>query len=71
MLRKLFICLSLVTISITPAVFGESKPKIGVAEFHNDTSAGWWSGTAGTDLSGMLTAPRAGGQPPLRLLRLK
>ncbi len=31
------------------------KPSIGVAEFTNDTSAAWWYGGAGRDLSGMLT----------------
>jgi curli biogenesis system outer membrane secretion channel CsgG len=31
------------------------KPTIGVAEFTNDTSAAWWYGGAGRDLSGMLT----------------
>lgn len=35
--------------------FAESKPSIGVAEFRNDTSAGWWSGGTGRDLAGMLT----------------
>lgn len=55
MVRKVLIFLTLVTISITPAVFGESKPTLGVAEFHNDTSAAWWYGGAGNDLSGMLT----------------
>jgi len=55
MLRKGFISLALVAISITPAVMAENKPKIGVAEFHNDTAASWWYGGAGNDLSGMLT----------------
>jgi len=33
----------------------EQRPSVGVAEFTNDTSAGWWYGGAGRDLSGMLT----------------
>lgn len=37
-----------------------SKPSIGVAEFRNDTSAGWWYGGAGNDLSSMLTNELAG-----------
>jgi len=32
-----------------------AKPSLGVAEFRNDTSAGWWYGGAGRDLAGMLT----------------
>jgi curli biogenesis system outer membrane secretion channel CsgG len=55
MLRKVFHSLVVTTLFIIPVVLAESKPKIGVAEFRNDTSAGWWSGTAGSDLSGMLT----------------
>lgn len=31
------------------------KPSIGVAEFRNETSAGWWSGGVGNDLASMLT----------------
>jgi curli biogenesis system outer membrane secretion channel CsgG len=31
------------------------KPTIGVADFKNDTSAGWWYGGAGHDLAGMLS----------------
>ena len=30
------------------------KPSVGVADFTNDTAAGWWYGGAGRDLSGML-----------------
>jgi curli biogenesis system outer membrane secretion channel CsgG len=37
-----------------------SKPSIGVAEFRNDTAAGWWYGGAGNDLSSMLTNELAG-----------
>src|SRR5947208_5590718 len=37
------------------AVYAAEKPSIGVADFKNDTSAGWWYGGAGSDLSGMLT----------------
>lgn len=31
------------------------KPVVGVAEFRNQTSAGWWSGGVGWELSGMLS----------------
>lgn len=37
-----------------------AKPSMGVAEFQNDTSAGWWSGGVGRDLAGMLTNELAG-----------
>lgn len=36
------------------------KPSMGVAEFRNDTSAGWWSGGVGRELAGMLTNELAG-----------
>ena len=36
-------------------LFAKDRPSIGVADFSNDTSAGWWYGGAGRDLSGMLT----------------
>ena len=32
-----------------------ADPAIGVAEFSNDTSAGWWYGGAGRELAGMLS----------------
>ncbi len=32
-----------------------AKPSLGVAEFRNDTSAGWWTGGVGSELAGMLT----------------
>ncbi|HEY6844426.1 MAG TPA: CsgG/HfaB family protein [Thermoanaerobaculia bacterium] len=40
---------------LTSAAFASEKPRIGVADFTNDTSAGWWYGGAGRDLSAMLT----------------
>jgi curli biogenesis system outer membrane secretion channel CsgG len=36
------------------------KPSMGVAEFRNDTSAGWWTGGVGRELAGMLTNELAG-----------
>lgn len=36
-------------------VYAAEKPSIGVADFKNDTSAGWWYGGAGHDLAGMLS----------------
>ncbi len=37
-----------------------SKPVMGVAEFKNQTSAGWWRGGVGWELSGMLSNELAG-----------
>jgi len=37
------------------ALYAAEKPSIGVADFKNDTSAGWWYGGAGHDLAGMLS----------------
>jgi len=35
--------------------FAAGKPSIGVAEFKNESSAGWWRGGVGWELSGMLS----------------
>jgi curli biogenesis system outer membrane secretion channel CsgG len=34
---------------------GDGRPVLAVAEFKNDTSAGWWGGGVGRELSGMLS----------------
>ena len=34
---------------------GDGRPTIGVAEFKNETAAGWWSGGVGWELSSMLS----------------
>ena len=52
----------LVILLVTVPLFAEEKPRIGVAEFTNDTSAAWWYGGAGRDLSGMLTNELASGE---------
>jgi curli biogenesis system outer membrane secretion channel CsgG len=44
---------------IATSVFA-AKPSVGVAEFKNDTSAGWWYGGVGRDLAGMLANELAG-----------
>jgi curli biogenesis system outer membrane secretion channel CsgG len=51
---------AVLTLLVTSASFAASKPSIGVADFRNDTAAGWWYGGAGSDLSGMLTNELAG-----------
>ena len=35
--------------------WAKDKPTIGVVEFQNQTSAGWWRGGVGWELAGMLT----------------
>ena len=45
---------------VASVCLASSKPSIGVAEFRNDTSAGWWYGGAGSDLSSMLTNELSG-----------
>jgi len=48
------IFLGVVCLVVATAAFA-AKPSVGVAEFRNETSAGWWSGGVGNELSGMLT----------------
>ena len=50
---------SLLLMFIATSVFA-AKPSVGVAEFKNDTSAGWWYGGVGRDLAGMLANELAG-----------
>lgn len=44
-----------IAVALIATVAFAEKPTIGVADFSNDTSAGWWYGGAGRDLAGMLT----------------
>jgi len=55
--RSLFI---FVLMFIASTALAASKPVLGVAEFKNETSAGWWYSDVGSDLSGMLTNELAG-----------
>jgi Uncharacterized protein involved in formation of curli polymers len=50
-----FLLICLVAALIPIGAYASDKPTVGVAEFTNDTSAAWWYGGAGHDLSGMLT----------------
>ena len=52
-MRKLFLLLSLSLLVAGTALAAD--PAIGVAEFTNDTHAGWWYGGVGRDLAGMLS----------------
>ncbi len=42
-------------IGAMPAAAQGGKPVVAVAEFKNETNAGWWSGGVGWELSGMLS----------------
>ena len=52
-MRKAVLALS-VSLLFTAAAFA-ADPAIGVAEFKNETAAGWWYGGVGRDLAGMLS----------------
>jgi curli biogenesis system outer membrane secretion channel CsgG len=53
------ICFTILLMFIAGSALAE-KPTLGVAEFRNDTSAGWWTGGVGRELAGMLTNELAG-----------
>lgn len=53
--RSKFLLICLVAALIPIGAYAAGKPTVGVAEFTNDTSAAWWYGGAGHDLSSMLT----------------
>lgn len=52
-MRKAVLILSL-SLLFTGAAFA-ADPAIGVSEFKNETHAGWWYGSVGRDLAGMLS----------------
>lgn len=52
-MRKVLFVIASLTLFISPAF--AAKPVLAVAEFRNDTSAGWWSSDVGSDLAGMLS----------------
>jgi curli biogenesis system outer membrane secretion channel CsgG len=49
------IALTLAGLAASGSAFASGKPAIGVAEFKNESSAGWWSGGVGWELAGMLS----------------
>jgi len=53
--RMMLICLIVVPGALVYASDKSGKPSVGVAEFTNETSAGWWYGGVGNDLASMLT----------------
>lgn len=52
---RIKVVFSLLLMFIAGSALAASKPVVGVAEFTNETSAGWWYGGVGDDLAGMLT----------------
>jgi len=52
--------LAVITLFISGAAVASTKPVLGVAEFRNETSAGWWSGGVGRELGDMLANELAG-----------
>jgi curli biogenesis system outer membrane secretion channel CsgG len=47
--------IAVASLFLVTAAFAADKPSLGVAEFRNDTTAGWWYSDVGRDLAGMLT----------------
>lgn len=56
MKKRLWLGVMLVLVSVlgTQVAMAQNKPSIGVAEFRNESGAGWWRGGVGWELSGML-----------------
>jgi curli biogenesis system outer membrane secretion channel CsgG len=60
-LKKAFVCMGvLLILGLALVAAGraadQEKPRIGVLRFTNQTSAGWWSASVGTELSDMLAS---------------
>lgn len=55
-----FVLVSILLLLVTGSALAGDRPSVGVSEFRNDTSAGWWYGGAGNDLAAMLTNELAG-----------
>ena len=49
------VALALACATGVQTAMAQNKPSIGVAEFRNESGAGWWRGGVGWELSGMLT----------------
>ena len=54
-MKKCMFALLLVAGFSANALAAGGKPSVGVAEFKNESAAGWWSGGVGWELSGMLS----------------
>ena len=53
--RLLGAALALAAVFGGNVAFAQGKPSIGVAEFKNESGAGWWRGGVGWELAGMLS----------------
>ena len=58
-IKAFLLFLFLFSISVFSEGYASVRPRIGVLRFTNHTSAGWWSGSVGTDLQDMLIAELA------------
>ena len=60
-MKRILIAIVLcITVFLSSNSFANGKkPRIGVLRFTNQTSAGWWRGSVGTDLQDMLIAELA------------
>ncbi|NTU45402.1 MAG: penicillin-binding protein activator LpoB [Chlorobiaceae bacterium] len=58
-IKVFLISLFLFSLSLFSQGYAAERPRIGVLRFTNHTSAGWWSGSVGTDLQDMLIAELA------------
>ncbi len=54
-LTQRFLLPLLLALAATTATAQDGKPVVAVAEFKNETSAGWWSGGVGYDLASLLS----------------
>lgn len=71
MKRVLIATIICMTVIMSSQAFAAGqKPRIGILRFTNQTSAGWWSGTVGSDLQDMLISELASMQS-FRILERK
>jgi curli biogenesis system outer membrane secretion channel CsgG len=54
-MKKVILAAALLAGFSVNAFAAGGKPAVGVAEFKNESAAGWWSGGVGWELSGMLS----------------
>ena len=58
-MKKYLYVIFVLSLVFASNAFSGEKPRIGVLRFTNDTRAGWWSSSTGTDLQDMLAAELA------------
>jgi len=54
-MKKLVLGVAMALVAGSAFAAGDGRPTIGVAEFKNETAAGWWSGGVGWELASMLS----------------